>query len=185
MVAAGYQTRRRNNQGGLVVVPNQQLRSADEHSRILSCLWRGGAQLATDTLLMAWLRGGYRHGAAASWLLLVDTKGGHDAAYTPPPDLLMCRHPCTSLSREKARLHPTAVACQVRGSLQNLLCEYIRSINSLEYYCRTAVALISKSEPSTLDPPYCGVCGVWVKPGHPVEVKHVSQQQNNNELSQQ
>ena len=91
-----------------------------------------GAQMATDTLLVAWLRRGVRHVDAASWLLLVDTKSGHDAAYTPPRPSGV-PPPVHERSREKARLHPTAVACQVRGSLQNLLCEYIRSMNSLEY----------------------------------------------------
>ena len=61
-----------------------------------------GAQIGTDTLSVAWLRGGYRHVDAASWLLLVDTKSGHDAAFgfgfaLHHPDLsLVCRHQCTS-----------------------------------------------------------------------------------------
>ena len=51
----------------------------------------------------------------------------------PPHRPTRAAHRCTSALTAKARLHPTAVACQVRGSLQNLLFEYIRSMNSLEY----------------------------------------------------
>ena len=66
-----------------------------------------GAQIGNDTLSVAWLRRGYRHVDAASWLLLVDTKGGHDAAYTLPPTFF-----CAA-TRARAS-HEKKLACTLR-----------------------------------------------------------------------
>ena len=83
--------------------------------------------MATDTLLVVWLRGGFGRGAGASPAGFHDQNDRLDDVYTdaqpsgvPPP--------VHERSHENARLPHTAVPWQVLGSLKTVFHESIPSI---------------------------------------------------------
>ena len=127
MVAASKRTSVRNSDDHLVAVPNYQLGSADEHSRILSRV--GAAELNWPPTRCWWSGCAGGSGVVLELLQLASaTRPTASMMSTPTRNLQVCRHPCTSALRENARLPHTAVPWQVLGSLKTVFHESIPSI---------------------------------------------------------
>ena len=128
-MAASKRTSVRNSDDHLVAVPNYQLGSADEHSRILS---RVGAAELNWPPTRCWWSGCAGPGGSGVVLELLQlasaTRPTASMMSTPTRNLQVCRHPCTSALRENARLPHTAVPWQVLGSLKTVFHESIPSI---------------------------------------------------------
>ena len=130
MVAASWRTRCLHSHDHLLAVQTLKLGSADEHSRIVCALQRRAAQKATDTLSVAWLRGGFGRGAGASpagflyhmdWLEDVYSKVGPSGVSPPVHER----------SHGNAHAHRLRIAWQVVGSLKRASHESIPSIHQL------------------------------------------------------
>ena len=126
-MAASKRTSVRNSDDHLVAVPNYQLGSADEHSRILSRV--GAAELNWPPTRCWWSGCAGGSGVVLELLQLASaTRPTASMMSTPTRNLQVCRHPCTSALRENARLPHTAVPWQVLGSLKTVFHESIPSI---------------------------------------------------------
>ena len=126
-MAASKRTSVRNSDDHLVAVPNYQLGSADEHSRILSRV--GAAELNWPPTRCWWSGCAGGSGVVLELLQLASaTRTTASMMSTPTRNLQVCRHPCTSALRENARLPHTAVPWQVLGSLKTVFHESIPSI---------------------------------------------------------
>ena len=130
VVAASNRTRCLHNRDRLPVVQTLKLGSADEHRRIVCAQQRRAAQKATDTLSVAWLRGGFGRGAGASpagflyhmdWLEDVYSKVGPSGVSPPVHER----------SHGNAHAHRLRIAWQVVGSLKRASHESIPSIHQL------------------------------------------------------
>ena len=125
-MAASKRTSVRNSDDHLVAVPNYQLGSADEHSRILSRV--GAAELNWPPTRCWWSGCAGGSGVVLELLQLASaTRPTASMMSTPTRNLQVCRHPCTSALRENARLPHTAVPWQVLGSLKTVFHESIPS----------------------------------------------------------
>ena len=125
-MAASKRTSVRNSDDHLVAVPNYQLGSADEHSRILSRV--GAAELNWPPTRCWWSGCAGGSGVVLELLQLASaTRPTASMMSTPTRNLQVCRHPCTSALRENARLPHTAVPWQVMGSLKTVSHESIPS----------------------------------------------------------
>ena len=114
MVAASKRTSVRNSDDHLVAVPNYQLGSADEHSSGSPfARGRSGAELATDTLLVVWLRGGFGRGAGASPAGFRDQTDRLDDVYT---DAQPSGVPPPVHERSPRECSPATYGCALAGS---------------------------------------------------------------------
>ena len=111
-MAASKRTSVRNSDDHLVAVPNYQLGSADEHSRILSRV--GAAELNWPPTRCWWSGCAGGSGVVLELLQLASaTRPTASMMSTPTRNLQVCRHPCTSaLTR--------MLACHIRLCLGRL-----------------------------------------------------------------
>ena len=132
VVAASWRTRCLHSHDHLLAVQTLKLGSADEHSRIVCALQRRAAQKATDTLSVAWLRGGFGRGAGASSAGFRDQIDRLDDVYADegPSGVPPSVH---ERSHGNAHAHLLRIAWQVGGSLQTLFHESIPSMRMLSH----------------------------------------------------
>ena len=92
---------------------------------------RGGALRATDTLSVAWLRGGFGRDAGASSAGFRDWIDGLDDIFTDAQPSGVCRHRVHERCGKNPHAHLLRSAWQVVGSLQRLSHESILSTPTL------------------------------------------------------
>ena len=105
VVAASHRTRCRNNQGGLVVVPTPCLRSADEHSRIVSCVCHRRAWRLHESRWVVCVAARHADHPAAAGAVRLEVKGDCDGGFT----------------YVRAAYVERALTCRSRGCFQKML----------------------------------------------------------------
>ena len=84
VVVVSFQTKALHNRTGCVVVQRLRLEAGGHHSARRCALAAAEQNQPPTRCWWSGCAGGFGRGDAASWLLLVDPKRGHDAAFTPP-----------------------------------------------------------------------------------------------------